>query len=158
MTDIGLNIGLYLLSPKWLLWISKWLLRISKWLLRTPTKTGTKGICLCKQETHVENSSRTIVKIIKRILNPRIQTCAAHFTFSEPYRHYEWLGKDISYPHYLRVRSSTSSWLMQTASTQILYTRWVDRRRSKAAAKFLPTVTGTPLMMTVSLSSGLPHV
>ena len=28
-----------------------------------PTKKGTKGICLCKQETHVEDSSRTTVTI-----------------------------------------------------------------------------------------------
>jgi hypothetical protein len=26
-----------------------------------PTKKGTKGICLCKQETYVEDSSRTLV-------------------------------------------------------------------------------------------------
>ena len=30
-----------------------------------PTKKGTKGICLCKQETHVEDSSRTVVNSIQ---------------------------------------------------------------------------------------------
>ena len=47
-TNIGLYIGLRLWWPKW--------------LLRTPTKMETKGICLCKQATKVEDSSRTIVK------------------------------------------------------------------------------------------------
>ena len=29
---------------------------------------GNKGICLCKQETHVENSSRTIVKFEVKVV------------------------------------------------------------------------------------------
>ena len=48
--NIGLDIGLYL--------------RIPKWLLRRPNE---KGVCLCKQETCVdawEDTSRTIVIII----------------------------------------------------------------------------------------------
>ena len=46
-TDIGLYIGLYL--------------GVIGGCLRTASKKEPKGICLCKQATNVEDSSRTIV-------------------------------------------------------------------------------------------------
>ena len=47
MTNIGLYIGLYL--------------GVISGCLRTSSKKEPKGICLCKQATNVEDSSRTIV-------------------------------------------------------------------------------------------------
>src|SRR3984957_15886211 len=46
-TNIGLYIGLYL--------------GVISGCLRTSSKKEPKGICLCKQATNVEDSSRTIV-------------------------------------------------------------------------------------------------
>ena len=46
-TNIGPYIGLYL--------------GVISGCLRTSSKKEPKGICLCKQETNVEDSSRTIV-------------------------------------------------------------------------------------------------
>jgi len=54
MTNIGLYIGLYL--------------RSHKWLLTDVVQKEPKGICLCKQATNVEDSSRTIVTLIYSVL------------------------------------------------------------------------------------------
>ena len=61
MTNIGLNIGLYLRR-------SKGPIQKSKVLVRTSDQKGAKGICLCKQETHVEDSSRAIVTSVSYVL------------------------------------------------------------------------------------------
>ena len=53
---MGLNIGLYLRR-------SEVLVRKSEVLVRKSDQEGTKGICLCKQETHVEDSHRALVKV-----------------------------------------------------------------------------------------------
>ena len=51
---MGLNIGLYLRR-------SEVLVRKSEVLVRKSDREGTKGICLYKQETHVEDSHRALV-------------------------------------------------------------------------------------------------
>jgi hypothetical protein len=52
---MGLNIGLYLRRSE----VTATEVRGDRYGL--PTKKGTKGICLCKQEMHVEDSSRAFV-------------------------------------------------------------------------------------------------
>ena len=52
---MGLNIGLYLRRSE----VTDTEVRSGRYGL--PTKKGANGICLCKQETHVEDSSRAIV-------------------------------------------------------------------------------------------------
>jgi hypothetical protein len=59
---MGLNIGLYLRRSEVLVRKSEVLVRKSEVLVWTSDQEGTKGICLCKQETHVEDSPRALVK------------------------------------------------------------------------------------------------
>ena len=54
--DIGLNIGLYLRRSEGPIQKSKVLVRKSEVLVWTSNQEETKGICLYKQETHVEDS------------------------------------------------------------------------------------------------------
>ena len=58
---MGLNIGLYLRRSEVLVRKSEVLVRKSEVLVWTSDQEGTKGICLCKQETHVEDSPRALV-------------------------------------------------------------------------------------------------
>ena len=58
---MGLNIGLYLQRSEVLVQKSKVLVRKFEVLVRTSDQEGTKGICLYKQETHVEDSPRALV-------------------------------------------------------------------------------------------------
>ena len=63
MKDMGLNIGLYLRRSEGPIRKSKVLVRKSDVLVRTSDQERTKGICLCKQETRVEDSPIALVKI-----------------------------------------------------------------------------------------------
>ena len=54
---MGLNIGLYLRR-------SEGPIQKSKVLVRTSDQEGAKGICLYKQEMHVEDSFKAIVNFI----------------------------------------------------------------------------------------------
>ena len=58
---MGLNIGLYLRRSEGLIRKSKVLVRKSEVLVWTSDQEEIKGICLCKQETHVEDSPIALV-------------------------------------------------------------------------------------------------
>ena len=67
---MGLNIGLYLRRSEGPIRRSEVLVRKSEVLVRksevlvlTSDQEETKSICLCKQETHVEDSPRALVSI-----------------------------------------------------------------------------------------------
>ena len=60
---MGLNIGLYLRRSEVLVRKSEVLVRKSEVLVLTSDQEETKSICLCKQETHVEDSPRALVSI-----------------------------------------------------------------------------------------------
>ena len=68
-TNIGLYIGLYLRSHKYCLWMS--------------TKMETKGICLCKQDMNMEDSSKTIIRTIVSTQNRYTQSCHADPLYTE---------------------------------------------------------------------------
>jgi hypothetical protein len=58
---MGLNIGLYLRRSEGPIRKSEVLVRKSEVLVWTSDQEETKGICLCKQETHVEDSPIALV-------------------------------------------------------------------------------------------------
>ena len=58
---MGLNIGLYLRRSEGLIRKSEVLVRRSDVLVRTSDQEETKGICLCKQETRIEDSPIALV-------------------------------------------------------------------------------------------------
>ena len=59
---MGLNIGLYLRRSEGPIRKSEVLVRKSEVLVWTSDQEETKGICLCKQETHVEDSPIALVR------------------------------------------------------------------------------------------------
>ena len=58
---MGLNIGLYLRRSEGPIRKSEVLVRKSEVLVWTSDQEETKGICLCKQETHVEDSPIALI-------------------------------------------------------------------------------------------------
>ena len=68
---MGLNIGLYLRRSEVLVRKSEVLVRKSKVLVQTSDQEGTKGICLCKQETHVEDSPIALVTPLSILLKQK---------------------------------------------------------------------------------------
>ena len=59
---MGLNIGLYLRRSEVTDTEVQSIGTEVRILVWTSNQEGTKGICLCKQETHIEDSPRALVK------------------------------------------------------------------------------------------------
>ena len=68
MKDIGLNIGLYLQRSEGPIRKSEVLVRKSDVLVRTSDQERTKGICLYKQEMHIEDSLRALITPLSALL------------------------------------------------------------------------------------------
>jgi hypothetical protein len=107
----------------------------------------SQGCLQCSSAMGLKNCAVTS-KVIKRILDPRIQTYVAHLIFSELYRHSEWLAIDFSYPHDLRV-SLVDIVLIDANGVDPDLAHGVRPKAAQSSGQVLPNGNGRPVNSTI---------